>query len=191
MPASQPDQPCPPASPRFRLSARSAERLASVHKDLAQVVRRALQLSAVDFTVLEGRRSPARQQQLYQSGATRTLNSRHLTGHAVDLGAWVAGGVRWDWPLYEKINHAMQQAAAELGVPLEWGGDWKSFADGPHFQLPWRDYPAARPADTISSSWGTAASGVSKSHPEEPPQVASRRIGRPPFEARQMPGASG
>jgi len=140
-----PARPCPPPH-GFRLSARSAERLAGVHADLAMVVRRALQLSTVDFAVLEGRRSSARQKLLYQSGATRTLNSRHLTGHAVDLGAWVAGGVRWDWPLYERINQAMQGAAAECGVPIEWGGNWRRFADGPHFQLPWADYPILRQA---------------------------------------------
>ncbi len=130
----------------FRLSARSNERLAGVHVELACVVRRALQLSPVDFTVLEGRRTAERQNLLYQAGATRTLNSRHLTGHAVDLGAWVGNGVRWDWSLYEKIAHAMQMAAAEQGVPLEWGGDWQSFKDGPHFQLPWKSYPILRQA---------------------------------------------
>ena len=144
MTPSQFHLPCPPAPSGFSLSARSSERLGGVHEDLAKVVRLALILSTVDFTVLEGRRSAARQKQLYQSGATRTLNSRHLSGHAVDLGAWVAGGVRWDWPLYDKIALAMQSAAVKLGVPLEWGGDWKSFRDGPHFQLPWADYPVLR-----------------------------------------------
>jgi peptidoglycan L-alanyl-D-glutamate endopeptidase CwlK len=57
------------------------------------------------------------------------------------LGAWIDGEVRWDWPLYYKIADAMKKAAHELDVPLEWGGDWKSFKDGPHFQLPWKDYP--------------------------------------------------
>ncbi len=126
---------------RFILSARSAERLGGVHKTLAAIVRRALQLSTIDFAVLEGRRTLERQKLLYQSGATRTLNSRHLSGHAVDLGAWVGGSIRWDWPLYENINQAMQLAAAEQNVPVEWGGDWQSFKDGPHFQLPWEAYP--------------------------------------------------
>jgi peptidoglycan L-alanyl-D-glutamate endopeptidase CwlK len=130
----------------FKLSPRSSERLASVHKDLARIVRRALQLSTIDFSVLEGRRSLERQALLYASGATRTLNSRHLSGHAVDLGAWVGGAVRWDWPLYETINQAMQWAATELGVPVEWGGNWKNFKDGPHFQLPWEAYPILRQA---------------------------------------------
>ena len=128
----------------FLFSARSQERLGGVHPDLARMVRRALQLSAIDFAVLEGRRSLERQTLLYESGATRTLNSRHLSGHAVDLGAWVGGSLRWDWPLYEKINQAMQLASAEISAPVEWGGDWHSFKDGPHFQLPWGEYPILR-----------------------------------------------
>ena len=69
------------------------------------------------------------------------MRSRHITGHAVDLGAYVAGSVRWDWPLYHKLAVAVKQAAAELQTPIEWGGDWRAFKDGPHFQLPWKDYP--------------------------------------------------
>ena len=82
----------------------------------------------------------ARQQQLFNSGASTTMNSRHLTGHAVDLGAWV-GAVRWDWPLYHRIAEAMKAAAAELGVSIIWGGDWKTFKDGPHFELDRKVYP--------------------------------------------------
>ena len=63
------------------------------------------------------------------------------TGHAVDLGACVGAQVRWDWPLYERLNAAMQKAAAECGVPIEWGGSWRTLKDGPHFQLPWKNYP--------------------------------------------------
>jgi peptidoglycan L-alanyl-D-glutamate endopeptidase CwlK len=124
----------------FKLGTRSRARLIDVHPDLVRVVERAIQLTPVDFTVLEGRRTPDRQAQLVTAGASQTMNSRHLTGHAVDLGAWIDGEVRWDWPLYYKIADAMKKAAHELDVPLEWGGDWK-FKDGPHFQLPWKDYP--------------------------------------------------
>jgi peptidoglycan L-alanyl-D-glutamate endopeptidase CwlK len=124
----------------FRLSSRSLERLAGVHPDLVRVVKHAIGITSVDFTVLEGVRSAERQQELVAAGASQTMNSRHLTGHAVDLGAYVAGEIRWDWPLYHKIAAAMIHAASELGVPLEWGGDWK-FKDGPHYQLPWKDYP--------------------------------------------------
>ncbi len=122
-------------------SQKSEDRIVGVHPDLIRVVRRALQLSEVDFAVLEGLRSKERQTQLVKSGASMTMNSRHLTGHAIDLSAIVDGQVRWDWPLYHKIAKAMKQAAAELNVPIEWGGDWRKFKDGPHFQLPWRNYP--------------------------------------------------
>ena len=94
----------------------------------------AITLSEVDFTVLEGIRSPERQKELVAAGASWTLDSYHLTGHAVDLGAWVGHQVRWDWPLYDKIAVAMKDAAIRLGIPLVWGGDWEK-RDGPHFQI--------------------------------------------------------
>lgn len=126
----------------FVFSKKSKDRLSGVHDDLVTVVNRALELSEIDFAVLEGVRSTARQEQLVRAGASQTMRSRHLTGHAVDLGAIVGGTVRWDWALYYKIADAMKAASAELNIPIEWGGDWVSFKDGPHFQLPWEDYPA-------------------------------------------------
>lgn len=125
----------------FKLSQKSLDRLTGVHPDLVACVKRAIELSTVDFAVLEGVRSKARQEQLVAAGASQTMNSRHLTGHAVDLGAMVSGTVRWDWPLYFKVADAMKSAASELSVPLEWGGDWTTFKDGPHWQLPWKEYP--------------------------------------------------
>ena len=125
----------------FKLGKRSIERLQGVHPDLIKVVERAIDLSPVDFTVLEGLRSPERQQTLVASGASQTLNSRHITGHAVDLGAWVDNQVDWSWPLYHKIANAMKAAANELGVAIVWGGDWKTFKDGPHFELDRKYYP--------------------------------------------------
>ena len=125
----------------FKLGKRSIERLQGVHPDLVRVVERAIDLTTVDFTVLEGLRSPERQQTLVASGASQTLNSRHITGHAVDLGAWVDNQVDWSWPLYAKIANAMKAAAKELGVAIVWGGDWRTFKDGPHFELDRRLYP--------------------------------------------------
>lgn len=125
----------------FKLGPRSVARLKGVHPDLVKVVERAIELTPVDFTVLEGLRSLERQKALVAAGASQTLKSRHLDGHAVDLGAWVDEQVDWSWPLYGKIAGAMKAAAAELNIPIEWGGDWKKFRDGPHFQLPWKDYP--------------------------------------------------
>lgn len=125
----------------FKLGARSIERLQGVHPDLVRVVHRAIVLTPVDFTVLEGLRSLERQKILVASGGSQTLNSRHITGHAVDLGAWVDNQVDWSWPLYTKIANAMKAAANELGISIVWGGDWKTFKDGPHFELDRKVYP--------------------------------------------------
>lgn len=125
----------------FSLSTRSKSRLMGVHDDLVRVVELAIAISPIDFAVLEGIRTKERQEELLAAGASRTMRSRHLTGHAVDLGALVKGELRWDWPLYPKLATAMKGAALKLNVPLEWGGDWRTFRDGPHFQLPWKEYP--------------------------------------------------
>lgn len=127
------------------IDVRSEKALAGVHPDLVKVVRKAWQAleekpdRGLSFIVTEGLRTREKQAQLLKAGATRTLNSRHLTGHAVDLAATVSGQVRWDWPLYHDLAAAMKAAASELGVPIVWGGDWKTFRDGPHYELP-RDY---------------------------------------------------
>lgn len=125
----------------FRLSQRSLSRLVGVHPDLVKVVKRALELSPTDFMVVEGLRTAARQRELVAAGASLTMNSRHITGHAVDLAPVVGGKLRWDGPLFPPIAAAMKAAAAELGVALEWGGDWRSFLDMPHFQLNRKAYP--------------------------------------------------
>jgi len=125
----------------FSLSQKSKDRLSGVHPDLVKVVNHAIQITTCDFAVLEGVRSLARQEQLVKAGASQTMKSRHLTGHAADLGAYVNGSVRWDWPLYNQLADAMKKAATELKIPIEWGGDWTTLKDGPHFQLPWKDYP--------------------------------------------------
>lgn len=122
------------------LNDRSMKRLEGVHPDLIKVILKAAQISEVPFVVTEGLRSLDRQKQLVAAGASKTLKSRHLDGHAVDLACTVGGSVRWDWPLYEKLAVSVKQAAQEVGVPVEWGGDWE-FKDGPHYQLPWKDYP--------------------------------------------------
>jgi len=128
----------------YVLGARSLKRLEGVHPDLVKVVKRAIKITDTDFTVLEGVRTLAKQREYVAAGASKTMNSRHLTGHAVDLGALVNGKVRWDWPLYHKIAKAMKQAAKDVGVPIVWGGDWRTFRDGPHFELPWASYPKGK-----------------------------------------------
>lgn len=122
------------------LGQRSLSRLEGVHPDLVRVVKKAAALSNLDFTVLEGIRSVERQKQLVSQGASKTMNSRHITGHAVDLAPMIVGEVRWDWPLYHKLAKIVKAAAADEKVPLQWGGDWRAFKDGPHWELPWKFY---------------------------------------------------
>lgn len=126
------------------LGQRSLSRLEGVHPDLVRVVKKAAALSSLDFTVLEGLRTQARQKQLMDIGATRTMNSRHLTGHAVDLAPMVGGTVRWDWPLYHQLAVIVKEAAKAENVPIQWGGDWRTFKDGPHWELPWKAYPKGK-----------------------------------------------
>ncbi|WP_315569474.1 M15 family metallopeptidase [Haemophilus parahaemolyticus] len=131
----------------FKFSQRSEDNLNGVHPDLIKVVRRALQLSTVDFTVIEGVRTKARQKELFAKKATKTMNSRHLTGHAVDLVPYPL-----DWNnkhAFEQVAQAMLKAAKELGITIRWGGDWningrsddEKFYDGPHFELLRSVYP--------------------------------------------------
>ncbi|MBS3857688.1 M15 family metallopeptidase [Proteus mirabilis] len=128
---------------KFRLSRRSEENLRGVHPDLAKVVHRALEITDIDFMVIEGKRNEARQRQLVASGKSQTMNSRHLTGHAVDCAPLVNNQIPWnDWSCFKKVADAMMQAAKEFGVDIEWGGNWKTFKDGPHFQLTHKTYPA-------------------------------------------------
>lgn len=125
----------------FQFGSTSLRRLEGVHCDLVALMKHAIATSPLDFTVLEGRRTLARQKQLLAAGATTTMKSRHLTGHAVDVAPLVNGKVRWDWPLYHKLAEHIKKCAAEMGQKVEWGGDWRTFKDGPHWQLPWKQYP--------------------------------------------------
>ena len=124
-------------------SARSLRNLNGIHPDLRRVIDRALQESPLDFSVIEGLRTKERQAKLVASGASQTMNSRHITGHAVDLLPIGPNGPAFDWPLYHKLGPAVKEAAKAEGVDLEWGGDWRSFKDGPHFQLSHATYPAS------------------------------------------------
>lgn len=126
------------------LTDRDRRRLAGVHPDIVRVVERAAREGGVRFIVTEGLRTMDRQSELVRAGKSQTMRSRHLTGHAVDLAVLDdAGAARWDKPAYVTLAAAVKAAAKAEGVTLEWGGDWKAFFDGPHFQLPWATYPAA------------------------------------------------
>lgn len=131
----------------FSLTPRSLERLAGAHHDLIEVIKRAAAISPLEFTVLEVLRSIERQRELVAHGASTTMKSRHLPGaadgksHAVDIAPVMGGQVSWAWPLYNKLAPIVKQAAKDVGVMIEWGGDWRTFKDGPHWQLPWKEYP--------------------------------------------------
>jgi peptidoglycan L-alanyl-D-glutamate endopeptidase CwlK len=150
------------------ISARCELRLAGVHPDLVRVVRRAAEGGAL-FRVVEGVRSLERQRDLVASGASQTMNSRHLTGHAIDIAPMADGAVSWNWTHFFPLADAVARAAVTEGVPLIWGGAWgrlvqdwpqgsakqaqaayvaerraagrKPFLDGPHFELPETVYP--------------------------------------------------
>tara|TARA_R110000737_G_scaffold72437_2_gene100982 strand:- start:316 stop:666 length:351 start_codon:yes stop_codon:yes gene_type:complete len=107
--------------------------LSGVHPDLVDVVKLAITITEVDFTVIEGIRNINRQRQLYKAGKSTTMNSRHITGHAIDMVPWPV-----DWEDLERFNvmaEAMKTAAEVQEIPIVWGGDWKSFYDAPHFEL--------------------------------------------------------
>ena len=122
----------------YKLGKRSKQKLSGVHPDMVAVVKRAIEITEQDFTVIEGIRNINRQRELYKAGKSTTMNSRHITGHAVDLAPWP---ISWDWEDFYPIAEAMKAAAEELEIDIVWGGDWKSFPDGPHFELSRKTYP--------------------------------------------------
>ncbi|HEX8772962.1 MAG TPA: M15 family metallopeptidase [Pyrinomonadaceae bacterium] len=152
----------------FKLGDKSLKELKGVHPDLVAVVKRAIELTVQDFAVHDGNRTLEEQKKYLASGASQTLDSRHLNGHAVDLVPYISGKLRWEWEPIYKIAEAVRTAARELGTPLRWGGAWdvsftqsddhpedlvadyaarrrkagkKVFIDGPHFELPKDQYP--------------------------------------------------
>lgn len=122
----------------YQLGTRSRQKLSGVHPDMVAVVKKAISISEVDFTVLEGIRNINRQRELFKAGKSTTMNSRHITGHAVDLAPWP---ISWEWEDFYPIAEAMKAAAEELDIDIVWGGDWKSFPDGPHFELSRKTHP--------------------------------------------------
>lgn len=123
----------------FKFGARSESRLVGVHPDLVRVVRRALELSTVDFSVSEGLRTRERQAELFKAGKSKTMNSRHITGHAVDLYPVTKAGADWVAADFAPVVVAMKAAAKELGIPLIHGADWGW--DHPHHELNKAIYP--------------------------------------------------
>ena len=124
-------------SGKFQLSERSINRLAGVHSDLVKIVKRAIEISEYDFMVVEGLRTIETQKKYVAEGKSKTMNSYHLTGHAVDIAPLENGSIDWSNKKgqFDSVAKAVKQAAKEMRVAVEWGGDWKSFVDKPHFQI--------------------------------------------------------
>lgn len=121
-------------------------KLAKCHPDLVKIVREANKITKCDFQIGETSRSVAQQRANIAKGVSWTMNSRHIVSkdglsRAVDLLAVPKGKVVWQWFYYYQIRDAMKPSATKLGIPMEWGGDWKKTKDGPHYQLPWSKYP--------------------------------------------------
>ena len=147
----------------FKLSQRSLDKLEGVHPDMVKCVTSAINYSKVDFGVICGMRSEAEQRELVQKGASKTMKSKHLIGHAVDLMAYVGSRASWELNLYDNIADAMKRAAEICDVGIRWGCAWhipdireydgsmqdamddyidlrkgqgrRPFIDGPHFEL--------------------------------------------------------
>ncbi|HDS6844946.1 TPA: M15 family metallopeptidase [Morganella morganii subsp. morganii] len=126
----------------FRFSKRSEDNLKGVNPDLVKVIRRALEITPVDFIVIEGLRTEARQKQLVAEKKSQTMKSRHLTGHAVDI---IPVNTKWQIEEFKPLLKAAKQAADELGVKLRFGINWKNdpslpietrFIDAPHIEIP-------------------------------------------------------
>jgi hypothetical protein len=132
----------------FKLNRRSRIALRNVHPDLIRVLELAASRSDIPFIVTSGLRTAAEQNQMYKRGASKLDGYRKRSYHQDGLAADVAvctdltfKRVTWDWTPYYKLSKIIKKAAADLGVSLTWGGDWKTFKDGPHYQIPRRLYP--------------------------------------------------
>lgn len=134
----------------MNLTARDEAHLKKVHPDLARVFRRAAAMwphKDQVFFITCSIRTIEEQRKLIAAGASRTMRSRHLPGktnklsHAIDIAIKVNNKVRWDWPLFVQASKTIKAAAKAERVPIEAGVDWVKFKDGPHYQLPWANYP--------------------------------------------------
>ena len=111
------------------------KRLEGVKPQLVAVVAIAASMATRPFNVSEGLRTLARQKQMVAEGKSKTMQSKHLTGDAVDLYPLTANKKEIDKFGYDILAATMKKAAEIAGVKIEWGGDWKSFVDKPHYQL--------------------------------------------------------
>lgn len=137
---------------------RSESNLIGVHPDMQAVIRAAAERTS--FVVTEGVRTQQRQTELLAEGKSQTSNSRHLTGHAVDIAVKKDGVVTWEFAAYAQAADVIKRTAREMGIPIKWGGDWAGFKDGTHFQLTWDAYPLAPKQKTASNSKTIGVAGI-------------------------------
>ena len=119
----------------FSFGTKSSEKLSQVHPDLQRVFNEAIKDSPLDFSITEGLRTRERQKALFDAGKSQTMNSRHLTGKAVDIAVIRDGEVTWDFQYYRIVADHIKKVAKELKIDIVCGADWQSFRDGPHYEL--------------------------------------------------------
>lgn len=123
--------------PRFKWSERSLVEMEGIHPDLRKLCDLALKLSTQDFGIIDGLRTIKEQREYVRLGASKTMNSRHLHGLAVDTMAYVNGKGRWESILYIPIRKAFEQASAKLDIPIGKKISW----DIGHIELAKKRYP--------------------------------------------------
>lgn len=119
----------------YKFSKRSLDNLKGVDERLIKLMKEVLSISPYDFGITEGLRTIEKQKEYVRTGKSQTINSYHLKGKAVDIVVYKDGRVTWDLKYYKEIADIVKETAAEKGLKITWGGDWKTLVDGPHFQL--------------------------------------------------------
>lgn len=119
----------------FSLSNISLEKMNGVNSKLVILMKEAIKNSPYDFKITEGLRTVERQKELVKTGKSKTMNSYHLKGKAVDIAVLIDNKVTWDFKYYKEVADCVKEVAKKLGYVITWGGDWKTFKDGPHFQI--------------------------------------------------------
>ena len=128
------------------LDARSHKHCQDIHPDLLEVVELADELceaEGIDFIITDGCRTLEEQKAFVAAGKSRTMKSRHLGGFAIDYVALVNGRVTYDLVAMGRVAACFKRAAAKRRIPVNWGGDWKTFKDTPHIELCKERYPDA------------------------------------------------
>jgi peptidoglycan L-alanyl-D-glutamate endopeptidase CwlK len=109
------------------------DRLKGVDSTLVTIITKSAENLPFDVTVSEGLRSIETQKKYVAEGKSKTMNSKHLTGEAADLYPIVGGAI--DNSKFKELADEIKKQASTQFAIVEWGGDWKTFIDKPHFQI--------------------------------------------------------